>query len=506
MKKQLTAILLLLSLSAGLFTSCAQTQENSGEDDRVPAETEVQTPTAEPEETEPEETEPVYLDELPEDLAFDGTEVRFFSRSHIRFADEITVEDLTGETVNDAVYERKTKVEDRLGVKIVNTLDGGANHGSTSEMMQIISAGSDEYDIFTASMYGLAPNAIRGGFYDWYEIPNVDTTKPYYTQSYNEKSSFGGHLFTITGDISLSLIRYSFCMYFNKQLVDNYGIENPYSWVLEGTWTHDKMKSVVGNIYTDLNGDGAYDDDDFYGLGTSDVIIVDAYTSAYDMHMMSKDENDYPMFDINLEKWADIVTKLYQLNHETEGVRPYIEINDNNEMTDLLVSFSQDRMVFIHNWIYGSESDYLRNMESDYGIIPYPKYNEEQENYYTFQHDQIGVFAVPITSTRLEAAGATFEAMSSESRVSVVPAYYDIALKGKYVRDEESRTMIDIIHNGHLLDPAWVYCTNIGDLAQSPRNLLRSGSSDFASYYASKQKSYDSGLKVLIKGYEKSMK
>ena len=65
--------------------------------------------------------------------------------------------------------------------------------------------------------------------------------------------------------------------------------------------------------------------------------------------------------------------------------------------------------------------------------------------------------------------------------MSLVPAYYDIALKGKYARDPDSQEMIDIIHNGHLLDPAWIYCTNIGDLAQSPRTLLRGGSSDFAS-------------------------
>ena len=503
--KRITAILLLFALSAGLLPSCAE-DKSGGENSPSVTQSAVsgnEPASAENAPEEPGETEPLRLDELPEELNFDGTDIRFFSRSHVRFADEITVDDLNGEAVNDAIFGRKTRVEDRLGVRIVNIFDGGANHGSTGEMRQIIAAGSDEYDIFTASMYTLSPDAIMGGYHDWLEIPYVDTKKPYYTQSYNEKSSFGGHLYTLTGDISLSLIRYSFCMYFNKQLVEDYGIDNPYDTVREGAWTHDRMKTVVGAIYRDLNGNGAYDDDDFYGLGTSDVIIVDAYTSAYDMHMMGKDERDYPAYDIDLEKWADCVTRLWELNHETEGVRPYIEISDNNEMTDLLVSFSQDRMVFINNWIYGSESDYLRNMESDYGIIPYPKYDEAQGGYYTFQHDQIGVFAVPVTSTRLEAAGAVFEAMSSESRVSVVPAYYDIALKGKYVRDEDSRAMIDIIHNGHLLDPAWIFCSNLGDLAQSPRNLLRGGSSDFASYYASKKKSYDTGLKVLIKAYEK---
>ncbi len=499
--KKFCALLLLLSLAAGHLTACSGAGTNE-ETELPPAD--VPEAVSGSVETEAAEEGPVYLDELSEDLDFAGTEVRFFSRGHVRFADEITVEDITGDVVNDAIHDRETKVEERLNLNILNTLDDGAPHGSTDKMIQLVAAGSDEYDLFTASMYTLAPSALRASFYDWYEIPYVDTTKAYYTQSYNEKSSFEGHLFTLTGDISLSLIRYSFCMYFNKQLTEEYGIENPYELVRSGEWTHDRMKSIVGTIYQDLNGNGKYDDDDFYGLGTSDVIIVDAYTSAYDMHMMSKDEQDYPAFEIDLEKWADCVTRLWELNHETEGVRPYIEISDNNEMTDLLVSFSQDRMVFINNWIYGAESGYLREMESDYGIIPYPKYNDAQPAYYTFQHDQIGVFAVPTTSTRLEAAGAVFEALSSESRVSLVPAYYDIALKGKYARDPDSQEMIDIIHNGHLLDPAWIYCTNIGDLAQSPRNLLRGGSSDFASYYASRQKVYDTGLKVLIKVYEKN--
>ena len=108
-------------------------------------------------------------------MNFDGTDIRFFSRSHVRFADESTVEDLNGEAVNDAVCAQRTKVGDRLGTHIVNIFDGGANHGSTGEMRQIIAAGSDEYVIFTASMHTLSPDAIMGSCYDWLEIPYVDT-------------------------------------------------------------------------------------------------------------------------------------------------------------------------------------------------------------------------------------------------------------------------------------------------------------------------------------------
>ena len=94
--------------------------------------------------------------------------------------------------------------------------------------------------------------------------------------------------------------------------------------------------------------------------------------------------------------------------------------------------------MFIHNWLYASETSYLRDMKSDYGIIPYPKYDENQDGYYTFQHDQIGLFTIPVTSTKKDMAGAVLEAMSSESSKTVVPSYYEVALKSKYSRDSES--------------------------------------------------------------------
>ena len=140
-------------------------------------------------------------------------------------------------------------------------------------------------------------------------------------------------------------------------------------------------------------------------------------------------------------------------------------------------------------------------MEDDYGIIPYPKYDDIQEGYYTFQHDQIGVFAIPTTSERAETASAVFEAMSSESNASVVPAYYDIALKGKYSRDADSAEMIDIIHNGHKLDAAWIYCTTIGTLAQTPRNMMRAQSSDFASTYKRSEKLYNKTIERLTQSF-----
>lgn len=406
----------------------------------------------------------------------------------------------TGESLDDAVYERNRFVEEKYNMKLEIVEDDiDKNY---EKYRSSILAGDDTYDIFTASMYHVAPAAANGIFTNLFDVEYIDTTKPYYTQDYIAKSQMGGNLYAITGDISLSLLRYSFAMYFNKTLVDSYGLEDPYALVRDGKWTHDKLTSMVTDIYSDLNGDGKQDDEDLYGLGTSNVIIVDAYCSAYKMNMMDVGDDGFPYFSIDLDKFSSAVDKIFDLNWQTNGVHAYKEISDNNEMTDLCNYFSQDHLVFIHNWLYASETSYLRDMKSDYGIIPYPKYDENQDGYYTFQHDQIGLFTIPVTSTKKDMAGAVLEAMSSESSKTVVPSYYEVALKSKYSRDSESSEMIDIIHNGHMLDPAWIYCSYIGDLAQAPRNLMLKEKRDFMSFYDSNKAKYQKNLEKLIKDFK----
>ena len=455
-------------------------------------------------ESESEAETKKYADDLPEDLDFGGETINILSRAHPRFNDEVTVDEENADVVNDAIYLRRQTVEERLNVVIENTkLEPESPHGSIGKMRQLIASNDDTYDLFTASMYHIAPASAEGIFMNLLDNKYIDPTKPYYTQDYVAKSQIDGKLFSITGDISMSLIRYSFAMYFNQELINSYNLESPYALVREGKWTHDKLASMVTDIYSDLNGDSKQDDEDLYGLGTSNVIIVDAYCSAYKMNMIDIGTDGYPYFSIDTEKFSSAIDKIFNLNWETNGVHAYKEIRDNNEMTDLCNYFAQNHLVFIHNWLYASETPYLRSMKSDYGIIPYPKYDESQDGYYTFQHDQVGVFAIPVTSKKVDMAGAVLEAMSSESSKTVVPTYYNVALKSKYARDSESAEMIDIIHNGHMLDPAWIFCDYIGDLAQSPRNLMFKKNRDFMSFYDARKEKYQTNLEKLISDFQK---
>ena len=129
-----------------------------------------------------------------------------------------------------------------------------------------------------------------------------------------------------------------------------------------------------------------------------------------------------------------------------------------------------------------AETSEFRNMQDDYGILPVPKYDEKQKEYYTFSHDQYTVFMVPKTVADPEMSGAVLEALAYESYYSVQPVYYDLVLRGRYANDPESRAMLDMITTNIRVDPSWIYGMQISQPEVKVfRDLIYSGSKTFGS-------------------------
>lgn len=93
----------------------------------------------------------------------------------------------------------------------------------------------------------------------------------------------------------------------------------------------------------------------------------------------------------------------------------------------------------------------LRSMETDFGIIPYPKFDEEQERYYS-RVSYYNAPIVPVTNQNAEFTGALLEYFNYASSLTVIPAYRDTVLYGKVIRDEESSDMLDIIFDARVVD------------------------------------------------------
>jgi hypothetical protein len=128
----------------------------------------------------------------------------------------------------------------------------------------------------------------------------------------------------------------------------------------------------------------------------------------------------------------------------------------------------------------------LRDMEADFGILPYPKYDEAQDKYYS-RVSYYWCCVIPVTNEDTEFTGAILEALNCESANSVVPAYYEIALKGKYSRDTESEQMLQLISDNRIVDIGdTTMCDKIRDNFMA--SLFASNKRDLASKLASVDK------------------
>ena len=142
----------------------------------------------------------------------------------------------------------------------------------------------------------------------------------------------------------------------------------------------------------------------------------------------------------------------------------------------------------------------LRSMEADFGIIPYPKYDEIQDGYFS-RVEGGRASAVPVTATDTEMISVIMEAMSSASYDLVIPAYYEIALKGKVSRDAESEDMLDIIMNGRIYDLGDTYwCDQLRDGVFEP--MFKANNRNFVSKMEAAKPKLDEAIGKAIAAFE----
>ena len=213
-RKNIAMICALLLLAQTGLTGCAETT----------AAPETQAPAVSPDVVVEEETEMTRAntpDDLPE-LDYQGANVRILGREKAWFQGELFVDELIGEVVNDAVYNRDINVEERLKVVIDYTLAADTNLLINNN----VTAGVDEFQIHVGSAVTTVQYGVGGNYYnllgDYPEYLNLD--QPWWSQYYTEQSSILGAVFFATGDLFMSLTKLAFVTYANMQMVENYSL------------------------------------------------------------------------------------------------------------------------------------------------------------------------------------------------------------------------------------------------------------------------------------------
>lgn len=492
MKRTGTLLLAMLMLLSSL-ASCSDAGSDETET-QAPADSGTAADTAVAEETDGNSRSAI-KDNLPE-ITFDGREYRAAQQVGNKY--EFYSEELTGEGANDAVFNRNLYVESRFDVKI-QSVDYSGLSAITSDVEKLVASGTDAYEVASHGAYkSYVP--IRAGVYrNWNEVKDVDFTQPWWNRLANEQNTINGILYTATGDINISSLLNTYAIFFNVSLAENYGItpESLYSLVYEGTWTIDKLIEITSAIYEDTNGDGQRDNADTYGYAAWPGISADAWLAAFDQPITAKDEDGFPTVAFMTEKTVAALEKVSGFYYNTTGA--YADMDTPEYEVTMFVN---EQVVMVPSIFNDAFTNY-RYMDSAYGIIPYPKWDEAQERYLTNARDQYTVLGIPSfkKDSDLEFIGVITEALAAESYRSVFPEYYDIALKGKYSLDQDTANMVDLVLSGRNFDFAFLFGES--EFQKVPymfRDMLEGRKTDIASEYAKIKKALGKSVQKL-KGY-----
>ncbi len=502
--KRIIAILLMISMLAVSLAACSG---DSGKDTDSGKTTTAVSTTAD---LDAITTYLEPLDETLTELDFSGEEFVFLTRNDIPEDGEVSiwtdseiyVEELMNEPINDAIYNRNLAVSETLGVEISQV--GKAGYSEFNQAVGImVNSGDTTYDAVAGSVFYSTPMIMSGYLYNLYDNgidTYLDSEKTWWSQYWIKEAEMSDRLYMITGASALTLSRGIFAMYFNKNLAESYGMESLYDVVNRGDWTIDYCSELVSGIYRDLNGNDEKDEEDEYGLAINHYEHADMFWSSFDMSLITKNNDGWFELASDKEKISVAFEKVFDLIHTNTGTYDTGDSSGFNLARDMFASGS---VLLAPLHLYYAESKEFRNMQDEYGIIPVPKYDEAQKEYYTYVHDQYSVFMVPCTVRNPEMTGAVLEVMAYESYKTLQPTYYDLVLKGRYANDAESRNMLDMITENVKVDASWIYAELFGAPAASVfRSLIYDGKRTFASTYAGVERKLPTVIKAIKKSIE----
>lgn len=431
--------------------------------------------------TAAETTDPYASDGLP-DTDWQGADYTIILRELTKY--EFVAEEENGEVLNDAIFERNRRAEERFNIKIGLVTKGGWA-SATSEMLSTfrasILAGESTYDLGLGYQAFVVEDAMAGLFHNAYEVPYLDLSKPWWCQQAVEILTLDNCCYMLTGDISHTVWRGMYVLFFNKKLAEDHKIGSLYDKVSAGDWLFDDFVSISKSVSADLNGDGEYTDADLYGWLTCLANHIRQFMVSLDTPITTPDKDGYPVLTFNNPKSVDVLERVNALYWDQST---YISKELQEPAADAISPvFTGDRALFMSAFLGNAEL--LRDMDTDFGIIPYPKYDEAQADYYTGTHNSVSTVLIPVTVADVERAGMITEALCFDGYKTIVPAYYEVVLKTKFARDEESEAMLDIIRGGLSFNFGWVHSIPMSSVGAFYSDLVAKNSTDFASYYAS---------------------
>lgn len=493
MKKTTRAIAFLLVLMQLLLSACSNTDAQQGD--------EVSGESSETEST----AESVYTGLEERDL--DGYTFRILtngvSEEHCHHTESVAVDEYVGEGVNDAVYDRQLALIDRYNF-IVEPIqsDGPHDSGWSAQFQQSVTANDSSFDLGICTTGPCASVTLNGHTIPWNSLNDVDLSQPWWNQTAMESLSVKDVVYYTTGDITYETVAFTYCMFFNKDLCEEWGIsaDSLYQVVDDGKWTLSYLYSLTKDIYEDLDGDGMATYEDLYGVTMNTLSGQSIFQNATDTLTSRKDANDVPYIIEDTEKLANLVEKMYILMFENPGTfavtKGYNTDTGYHEWWGMTSYKLLSHTSLLSTGLFYELFHEYTEKDFDIGVLPLPKYDTAQERYQTMGDFHCPLTVIP-TTTNMEFTGFCATALAAYGREMVTPAYYETALKSRYADTQRDADMIELTMNGLVYDMQSVYSTS-----SVLQTIIHDKSYNFASYWAKSERSIRKAFDKVIATFD----
>lgn len=413
----------------------------------------------------------------------------------------VTAEDVTGESVNDSIHNNIVSVEEQFKIKIEETLSPFG-----SDMLNVIrtemQSGNQIHDV--VYLYSTLVGSLigSGGLSNLYENDAINIDSEWWNQSLKDDATlYNTNLYYLVSDAHLMSFEGTWCMYFNKNIMTNLGIEHPYAAVRNNEWTMERLYTVSA-AGASLNGDASFDFNSegnaVYGLA-SFKNLMNAFVVGCDAMYVRKDANDVPYYSFPSE--TSLYEKLEAITRITGEAGTYLSANERSAGKHYIETvFSQGRSMLMGGEIKAAANE-LNKTDFEFGVVPIPKYDSNQESFKSNMLWNTLLMTIPITAPDPERSGVIMDALSYYAMVNTLPVYYDrVSYKG--LADSDSVEMLDIISSTRYLNWGLTYGW-LGSIEPTVNSMLDSGVSSLSSLVRSSDRIVPNLIKKTLDSIKK---
>ena len=452
-------------------------------------------------------------DDPSNDLNYEGEIINLMYWAEVE-RPEFEQEEITGDNVRDAIYDRNVNVEDRLNVDLNFIPVYAAYHGAREPFLKhidaIYNAGTQDYDIIATYARTEGTLSVQGFLQNLSTIKDsyIDLEKPWWPAQLLDTVTFGNNsYYFLSGDMSTNVLQMMHLMFINKTMFEELEIELPYEAVRKGEWTVDKLIEVTSDRYVDVDGNNMVSTGDTFGFCALHY-VCDSFYPGSNLRYIVEDETDMLKLspDYGSAKTVKLINKLGQWAATDSIWITHSYSNTEEEQNATRKLFAKEQaLVWMEHACFAESS--LLDVDFDYGLVPNPKYDTKQKNYYTGMGNPFSLYGVYIDfdergnrEETLKMFTAVLECYASEAYRLTTPEIFEVNMQLKYSEGQDETDMFEYVRSGIVFDLGKIFSVELDNMPELASHAI-AGNSSWSHSYKSYKRSIEKKLANIVKDF-----